>query len=92
MLSYDRLQLGLYRCILLAAPVDGQWHLILVVVQFTGCIAGETQDGRAAHTPVGDEQRPRRLEVRTRDIGGSLFHHRSHQGTQCLVGDIESKQ
>lgn len=41
--------------VFLAEPVDGQRHLVLVVVKFTGRIAGELEDGRTTHTPVGDE-------------------------------------
>ena len=92
MLGDDALQFLLNRCILLAAPVDGQGHLILMIVQFAGSITREFEDGRPAHAPVGDKQWPRRLEVRTGDIGGRRFHHCPHQAAQCLVGDGKCKE
>lgn len=78
--------------VFLAEPVDGQRHLVLVVVEFTGRITGELEDGRTAHAPMGDEQRPRRAEVGARDKDRGTLDHRAHQGAQGFVGDGEGKE
>lgn len=78
--------------VFLAEPVDGQRHLVVMIMELTRCIAGEFQDGWSTHAPVGDEQRTCGSEIGAWDIGCGTFYHCAHQGAQGWVFDGEGEE
>ena len=63
-----------------------------MLVQIASGMTTELQNGWSAHAPVGDEQRTVTAELGAWDLGGGIFYHRAHQGTQGLVGNAEGEQ
>ena len=58
----------------------------MVVVKLAGGMAGEFQDGRAAHAPMGDEQGPGGAESGAGDEGGGIVNDGAHQRLKVFIG------
>ena len=53
---------------ILAEPVDAERCMVIMFVEPTCGIAGKTQCGRTAHSPMRNEQRTIRLEFGARNL------------------------
>ena len=70
-------------------PVDADRSFIIHIVQEAGGIAGETEDGRSAQSPVGDEQGSLCADVGLGNHHLGVLHHDAHQTLQRFVADAE---
>ena len=78
--------------ILVRGPVDSEGHLVMMLMEFSGSITGEFEDGRATHAPVGDEQRTGGTGTGARNLGSDLIDDSTHQGLKGFVIDGEGEE
>ena len=72
-----------------AAPRDEERSLIVAVEEVACRLRREFEDGRAAQSPVGDEQRAFATKARSGNRSLCAFHDNAHKG--CKVGLMEAE-
>ena len=79
-------------CLIALQPIDGEGHLITIFCQMAGSIAGQFQNGRATHAPMGDKQRTLGTELRTWQMDGHIVNHRTRQPAKPFVVHTQTEQ
>ncbi len=75
----------------LACPVDPDRKPLLTPCEYPCPPGRQFENGRTAHPPVGDQQRPLRLQVTIHHFDNGLRHRNSQKPLDPVIFNIECK-